>query len=1350
MAAPPLRYSLRVLCLVLLAALLPTGGVPGQAAISVAAPVGLTAIAFDSQVELAWQPVPGAVGYTVYRGSSETSITTPLTGVVGLNGTAFTDTTAPNGSTFFYAVTAADSTGASSAASNTASAAPRVRGCSSGNAVALENCYPGTTSWKLTGPAQPPSGIEGFATQTSINAGQSVDLKVNTASGAPYRIEIYRTGWYGGSEARLVSVLNGLHGTAQPFCKKDFTNNTGLIDCSNWLVGSTITTTPDWPSGVYLLRLVREDNGNDNNILLVVRHDNSGSALVYGVPVTTYEAYNDYGGRSLYTWNSSGVVTVSGTARAVMVSFDRPYNQSLDGQRNWYTAADVQNVAWLEQQGYDTTYVTSLDLHQAGSQLTSHRAFVSPAHDEYWSAEMRSAASSALASGVSLLYLGSNADYWKIRFTASPNSGVAGRVEVGYKTIESGSPDPSGIPTTTWRDPVVNEPENALLGEMYVGDNNNVFFPLKVSAAQGHDRAWRYTPLARMAPGTAASIGQYLVGWEWDSRAGNGFEPAAVATVAGTPVTGELIQGNGASSTAGNLSATAMATRYTAASGATVFDTGSQNWSRGLALNMKGVGEPSLLVQQATVNVLEDMGVRPTTPASGIVLDPLGALSLTGTVPAPGATGVPVGSTATATFDRVVDGNTVTNLTFTLTDPSGAAVPASVSYNSNTSTATLTPSSALAGGTAYTATISTAVHALDGSSLLAPDGWTFTTAAPDKQPPSTPTGLAVSGSTPTTLRLSWAPSTDDVGVAGYGLFLGGAADGATAATSATFVGLTCGSSYILGVDAFDAAGNTSPTATLTAQTAACPETISPSVSLIAPANGTTVSGTVSVSASAADNVGVVGVQFSLDGVNLAAEDTTAPYAISWDTTGAANGTHVVTAVARDAAGNSTVSNPVSVTVSNALAHPTPLPAATVAGVTVGPGFVDSSDRQLVRTAAGIVYIIASDDDPCQIGSGGVIRVWKGSGAQPGSSAAPASFTEMDGAHHPVSGGSNICQYTGGSNSALFSPDSRLDSSGTIHMVYIDMFTRNLYYQTFSTISDTWGPRTVIANFASRDSGFSWPRGGQAALTLDAGDVPHVVYVTAGISNQVNYTDRVSGFWSMPVTIFSGTNEMRPSLTTALDGTIHLTWLDNAEATNPVVKYARSVSGIWSSVETVSAGDTTVLSDSNGDSGPSVATDGIGRPFVGYLDGTVNGSNDYMRMRYRASSGVWTDDSPAGTAGGASSPSGTLFAHSPSLYVTQANDAFVFLGHDSLISPGGYSFQLGGPAASWSPYATIDPRNKVNTTAGYAGIDGSASTRFDPLRDNNPNIIDLLYYDENDGTAGYLHHATLYYKAVQLH
>ena len=96
------------------------------------------------------------------------------------------------------------------------------------------------------------------------------------------------------------------------------------------------------------------------------------------------------------------------------------------------------------------------------------------------------------------------------------------------------------------------------------------------------------------------------------------------------------------------------------------------------------------------------------------------------------------------------------------------------------------------------------------------------------------------------------------------------------------------------------------------------DTIAPTVSITTPSNGATVSGaSVTVSATASDNVGVSGVQFKLDGANLGSEDTTSPYSITWDTTTASNGSHSLTAVARDAAGNTTTSSTVNVTVSNA-------------------------------------------------------------------------------------------------------------------------------------------------------------------------------------------------------------------------------------------------------------------------------------------------------------------------------------------------------------------------------------------------------------------------------------------------
>jgi chitodextrinase len=618
---------------------------------------------------------------------------------------------------------------------------------------------------------------------------------------------------------------------------------------------------------------------------------------------------------------------------------------------------------------------------------------------------------------------------------------------------------------------------------------------------------------------------------------------------------------------------------------------------------------------------------------------------------------------------------------------------------------------------------------------------------PDTTPPSAPGNLTVDSATADGITVSWTASSDDTGVAGYGLYLDGAQHGMTDVTTATFSMLACGTSFTIGVDAFDSAGNTSSTSTVMARTAPCGDTTPPTVSITAPASGSTVSGTVAVDAAASDNVGVVGVQFKLDGQNLGAEVTAAPYGTSWSAD-ASSGTHVLTAVARDAAGNTATSAPVTVTVAAAPSQPVPVPSAAVAGVTVGPGFDDATQHQVVRTKSGTVYIVAADDNPCQLGGSGVIRVWKGSGAQAADPSVPTAFTEMDPSHHPVSGGTGVCEYSGGTSSALFSPDCRLDSNGTIHIVYIDTYNRDVYYQTFSTATDTWGQRVVVGTYGSKISGSSWPRGSQAVITLDAADTPHVAYATYGSSNEIEYTDRVSGSWSAPVTIASGTNEMHPSLTTAPDGSIHLVWLDDAESTSVSIKYDRYADGSWSGVETVSAGDAGVLPNTSDDQGPSVAVDASGRPYVAYLDGTAGGTNDYVRVRYRTSSG-WIDDSPPGSAGGAPTSAGTLFAHAPQIYLSQSGDPYVFLGHDAQVSPGVFVYQRGGVGNPWSAAVQVDPRNETNTTAGAPGIDGSASTRYDPLRDNAPGVVDLLYYDENDGTPGYYHHATLYYKAIEL-
>src|SRR5207249_2254411 len=177
----------------------------------------------------------------------------------------------------------------------------------------------------------------------------------------------------------------------------------------------------------------------------------------------------------------------------------------------------------------------------------------------------------------------------------------------------------------------------------------------------------------------------------------------------------------------------------------------------------------------------------------------------------------------------------------------------------------------------------------------------------DSQLPTAPTNLTASGGIGS-VSLSWSASTDNVGVANYNVhrsttpnFTPTTANRIAQPTSTSYTdtGMAAGT-YYYRVTAQDAAGNISGSSNEASGTSSA-DTTAPTVSITTPANGSTVSGTITVSANASDNVGVAGVQFLLDGANLGAEDTASPYSISWDTTAATNGTHTLTARARDAA-----------------------------------------------------------------------------------------------------------------------------------------------------------------------------------------------------------------------------------------------------------------------------------------------------------------------------------------------------------------------------------------------------------------------------------------------------------------
>src|SRR5690606_22601604 len=121
--------------------------------------------------------------------------------------------------------------------------------------------------------------------------------------------------------------------------------------------------------------------------------------------------------------------------------------------------------------------------------------------------------------------------------------------------------------------------------------------------------------------------------------------------------------------------------------------------------------------------------------------------------------------------------------------------------------------------------------------------------------------------------------------------------------------------YTISAIARDAAGNTATASDIQVNVNNVPDMESPVINLLSPA-ADNVSGTVNITANATDNKGVVGVQFLLNGANLGSEDLSAPYTFSWNTNTEANGPYTISARARDAAGNTTVSDGINVNVSN--------------------------------------------------------------------------------------------------------------------------------------------------------------------------------------------------------------------------------------------------------------------------------------------------------------------------------------------------------------------------------------------------------------------------------------------------
>ena len=445
-----------------------------------------------------------------------------------------------------------------------------------GNPISEENARPGTDRWMLRTPS---SDIAGYASSTSVAAGETIRFYVSTADPS-LTIETFRMGWYAGTGGRrmtnAVEVPGGVQDVPQP-------DADGRIAC-NWRESYAQTIPADWLSGVYLAKLTGVPSGKQSYAMFVVR-DARPAALVFQSAVMTYQAYNNWGGKSLYPFNSTG-------PQAKKVSFDRPY-ASFNGNAGFLLQWEYDMVRFLEREGYDVTYTTNIDTHARPETLHRARAFLSVGHDEYWTWEMREHVERARDARVHLAFFSANTCYWQIRLEDGGRTIVAHK-ETALATdplARDGNPANDHLITTWWRAIPVSRPEEALLGVMFVAS------PVDSDIVVENTSHWVFS-------GTGLRDGDRLpglLGYEVDAIHGIASPPNLVR-LASSPYT-----------TDDGQSGVSHMTIHTTPSGAIVFATGTIQWSWGLddyGPSARG-NRVSVAAQQITRNVLNRMIAAP-------------------------------------------------------------------------------------------------------------------------------------------------------------------------------------------------------------------------------------------------------------------------------------------------------------------------------------------------------------------------------------------------------------------------------------------------------------------------------------------------------------------------------------------------------------------------------------------------------------------------------------------------------------------------------------------------------------------------------------------------------------------
>lgn len=490
--------------------------------------------------------------------------------VVAGGAAAFVTRLAPNES----AGAAGAPRSSTTSSSTTTTTEPEVTGVYS-RLIREENAKPGTSNWRL-GDLGAASDIEGYADVTSAQRGDQVTLRVSTLAPS-FTVEAYRMGWYQGLGGRLVWTSAPTPGQRQP--GPSWIEATDTAE-AHWEPSLAVLIDDAWMPGTYLLKLVAS-TGQQRWVPLTIRDDTSTAAYAVMNAVTTWQAYNRWGGCSLYA------CTKGRGERAKVVSFDRPYDVVGGGAAD-FAGNELPLIMRVEELGLDVTYLTNVDLQQRPQLLAQHKVLISLGHDEYWSKQMFDGAMQARDGGVNLMFLGANAVFRQIRY--EPSAIGPDRHVVNYRS--GADPirrvDPAQT-TVSFRESPVNRPEAALIGQQYECN------PVRADLVVTDPGAWVWEGTGM----TAAQHLEIVVGSEYDRYVPGQGGPENVQVLAHSPV---RCRGRASYSDV---------TYYTAPSGAGVFATGTNYWVSKLEPPEFPASPHNPVIVAATKNVLLAFGEGP-------------------------------------------------------------------------------------------------------------------------------------------------------------------------------------------------------------------------------------------------------------------------------------------------------------------------------------------------------------------------------------------------------------------------------------------------------------------------------------------------------------------------------------------------------------------------------------------------------------------------------------------------------------------------------------------------------------------------------------------------------------------